>query len=119
MKQQRFNVTNDHLKLLDRMFVGWDDGEFGAPAIDCKRPYGDKDVIENIAEILNVPAKKSKPKDEYASDERYSESQIAKMNEIHQEMKTVLQILVRNAKTGIVFGTYVADAYGNNWTLEK
>lgn len=33
-----FVVTEDHLKLLAQMYVRWEDCEFGAPAIDCKRP---------------------------------------------------------------------------------
>ena len=50
-----FTVTDEHLKLLRGAYVGWDDCEFGAPAIDCKRPYGNSDVIADIAEILEVP----------------------------------------------------------------
>ena len=40
-----FTVTDEHLKLLRRANVDWDDCEFGAPAIDCKRPYGNGDVL--------------------------------------------------------------------------
>jgi hypothetical protein len=47
-----FTVTEDHLKLLRRAYIGWDDCEFGAPGIDPKRPYGNSDVIGDIAEIL-------------------------------------------------------------------
>ena len=39
---ETFNLTVDHIKLLRRANVGWDGGEFGAPAIDYRRvtPYG-------------------------------------------------------------------------------
>lgn len=47
-----FTITEEHLKLLKRNFVGWEDCETGAPAIDCKRPYGNSDVIGDIFELL-------------------------------------------------------------------
>lgn len=51
-KGDRFELTEDHIKLLRRAYVGWEDCETGAPAIDCKRPYGNSDVPEDVAEIL-------------------------------------------------------------------
>ena len=47
-----FELTEEHIKLLRQMCVSWDDCEFGAPAIDCKRPYGNSDVYSDIAKIL-------------------------------------------------------------------
>jgi len=52
---REFTVTKDHLRLLRRTYVWWDEAEFGAPAIDAKRPYGNSHVIRDIAEILDVP----------------------------------------------------------------
>jgi hypothetical protein len=52
--KQYFTVTDEHLKLLRRTNVGWEDGEFGAPSIDCKRPYGNSSVYNDIAEILDI-----------------------------------------------------------------
>jgi hypothetical protein len=51
----RFTITDDHLRLLRRANVSWDETEFGAPEIDCKRPYGNCDVLRDIAEILEIP----------------------------------------------------------------
>ena len=51
----RFTITDDHLRLLRRANVSWDETEFGAPEIDCKRPYGNSDVLGDIAEILEIP----------------------------------------------------------------
>jgi hypothetical protein len=36
------------------MYITWDDCEFGAPACDCKRPYGNSDVYGDMAEILGL-----------------------------------------------------------------
>jgi len=37
--KKRFELKEEHLKLLRNMNVSWDECEFGAPAIDCKKPY--------------------------------------------------------------------------------
>ena len=52
MKKIVFEVKEEHLKLLRKMEVGWNDCEFGAPAIDCKRPFGNSGVFQDIVEIL-------------------------------------------------------------------
>jgi hypothetical protein len=52
---RRFTVTEEHLRLLRRAYVTWTNAEFGAPEIDCKRPYGNSDVYTDIAEILGIP----------------------------------------------------------------
>jgi hypothetical protein len=41
----RFTVSDEHLRLLRRAYVSWDETEFGAPEIDCKRPYGNSDML--------------------------------------------------------------------------
>lgn len=46
------NVSEDHLKLLQRANVRWWDAETGAPCVDPKRPYGNGDVEMDIAKIL-------------------------------------------------------------------
>lgn len=46
-------ITTDHIKLLERMSVDWDgECEYGAPACDFKRPFGNSDVEDDISEIL-------------------------------------------------------------------
>lgn len=52
LKGKTFQVTEAHLKLLKNQYVVWRNCEYGAPAIDCKRPYGNTDVESDIAEIL-------------------------------------------------------------------
>lgn len=49
-----FEVKEEHIKLLRSAYTSWDDCEFGAPAIDCKRSYGNSDVLGDMAEILNI-----------------------------------------------------------------
>jgi hypothetical protein len=44
--------NEDHWTLLGRAFWDWDDCEFGAPSIHPKRPYGNRDVEGDLAELL-------------------------------------------------------------------
>lgn len=82
-----FEVTEDHLKLVKRMYWDWDDSGYdGAPAVGLKRPYGNSDVTGDIVEILgwDTPWEQY---DGYPDDET-----IDRALRIHREMVTVLQI---------------------------
>jgi hypothetical protein len=55
-----FTVTEDHLKLLRHLGNGglyWDPGEGfgGAPCFGCKKPYGNSNVAQDVAEIVDAP----------------------------------------------------------------
>ncbi len=49
-----FTITLTHLMLMQKMYVGWNDDEFGAPEINPKRPYGNSAVLVDVAEILGL-----------------------------------------------------------------
>jgi len=104
MDRITFRITEDHLKLLGRMYIGWDDCEFGAPAVDCKRPYGNSDVYGDIAEILGI---------EPDGDSEFSDADRERMHTLHSEMRRVLQIGVRVGYFKV--GDYHADRYSQDW----
>jgi hypothetical protein len=105
-----FTVTDDHLKLLRRAYVGWDGCEFGAPAIDCKRPYGNSDVIGDIAEILGTPVERLLDEEnEILPDAK------AAFTRLHGETAVVLQIALATGEFRT--GRYVSDRYSANWRL--
>ena len=79
MKRKTFEIKDEHIKLLRNAYIGWDDCEFGAPAIDCKRPYGNSDVYGDIARILDI-------KQEGDDHESYSEEQISYMSKLHNRL---------------------------------
>lgn len=109
---QQFTVTDEHIKLLRAANVGWEDCEFGAPSIDCKRPYGNSDVHADIAEILSITP--------IVSDDRgakFSNEQTDRMDVLHKETKTALQIFLATGE--MKAGRYVADNYDRNWQLQK
>ena len=105
-----FTVTEEHLALLPHQWFDYhEDYEFGAAGVDQKRPYGNSDVYGDIAEHLGIEGDKDSWGDEY-----YTPEQQAHMLKVHQEMATVLNILVRNGQ--VAEGEYKASAYGQDWT---
>jgi hypothetical protein len=103
-----FTITQDHLKLLRRAYVSWEDCEFGAPCIDCKRPYGNSYVEGDIAEILG-----------WSVGEELSFQQLEKASELHQETQTVLQIILSNLPD--LSGKYVQkkEYFDTSWRPAK
>jgi len=107
-----FTITDDHLKLLDRLQMdSWDDCEFGAPSVDPKRPYGNSDVLTDIAEIVGLP---QRPDDDDYWD--FPAEQVQHMVRLHAEMGIVLQIGVTTRQ--FQAGRYVRSGkYGSDWKL--
>jgi hypothetical protein len=98
-----FVLTEDHLKLIDRMYVGWSDVEFGAPEINPKRPYGNSFVEGDIAEILGWHWEEDVNGD--VPEELYERAV-----KIHKETETALQIIL--VTRSFVPGKYVkTDRY--------
>ena len=111
-----FYLREEHLKLLARANWQWQDCEFGAPEMDPKRPYGNSDVISDIAKILGESGELcphcAGPLDE-VNDEKF--------RTIHGELVTALQIVIGEACASLMPGTYknVADEYATpRWVVD-
>jgi hypothetical protein len=113
-EKNEFQLTNDHIKLLSVAYVSWDDGEYGAPAIDCKRPYGNSSVEHDIIEILGWEAKRCPHCDEYL-DEAGAKGLREKAAQIHIETKLALQVILRSRS--FVPGLYRRSPYHQDWKL--
>jgi len=111
-QKQEFTLREQHLKLLSRMNVGWDDAEFGAPCIDPKRPYGNSSVINDLAEILGLEGKTCPHCGEYLE-----EQDEERLTNLHKETETALQIVL--STQSFKPGTYIADKYGIDWKLKE
>lgn len=84
-----FQLTEDHIKLLNRMFVYWDDGSYeGSPCIDSKRPYGNSSVACDVYEIIH-----GKEWD-YDEHDEMPEEIYEQMLVLHRETATALQIVL-------------------------
>lgn len=95
-----FVVQKEHIKLLQNAVVRWEDCEFGAPAIDCKRPYGNSGVYEDMCEILDIPFE--------SMDKDYLRS-------LHAGTSNALQILL--VRGNLVPGRYTSTDYGKTFNL--
>lgn len=106
MQNQQFRVLPEHVILLQRAYVCWEDGENGAPAINCKRPYGNSGLIGDIATILGA-----KPNED--GEVEVSGEEEARLLSLHEGTQTALQIFLR---TGTMTpGLYEASPYRTDW----
>jgi hypothetical protein len=96
MKPTRVNVTRDHLVLLRRMCVGWQDCETGAPEINPKRPYGNSSVEVDIAEMLGW---------DICPHEGLTDEQRHRARILHGDTEAVLQAVLQNLPDSIA-GVY-------------
>lgn len=99
---REFTVTADHLRLLRRAYVWWDETEFGAPMIDAKRPYGNSNVFGDIAEILDVP------ESEWA-DEELNPSLDAEWRFLRLHVETAIALQIALVTGEFRTGRYVRD----------
>jgi hypothetical protein len=109
----KFTVTEQHLKLLRRFQVGWQDCEMGAPEIDPKRPYGNSDVTNDIHEILTgeTIGHRDSKRDSLTDveEDRYKL--------LHNDTENVLQIVLATGQ--FKAGKYECNEYRNDWRLVK
>lgn len=104
---KRFELKSEHIKLLRAAYVDWDDCEYGAPAINCKRPYGSSAVESSIAEVLGY----DKPC--YECGRGWPPD--VDLRALHEETRTALQIILRTGS--FTPGVYEAPDYTQNWRM--
>lgn len=105
-----FEITEDHLKLVRKMHMGWNEDCFGAPGLDCKRPYGDSWVYGDLAEYLGIEPED--PERGFTPDEKMF------MYNVWRDTQTVLQILIDNLDSGIKVGkVYKQDSDTGKWVF--
>lgn len=124
---KRFTLTEDHITLLRAAWVSWGATEearlantlpcppvarFGAPAIDCKRPYGNSCVRQDIASLLLI-----EPVMDCGDhgDGNFTNAQISRIDTVHRETETALQIVLRVGEFRP--GVYEKKDWGGGWLL--
>jgi hypothetical protein len=108
-EKMKFTLTKEHLKLLRRMNVYWEDSCYeGAPAIDQKRPYGNSDVISDIAEIIGVEKVEADDGEFFLP-----KGTRDKCEKLHTETERALQVVL--ASGSFEPGEYQCDQYHSNW----
>ncbi len=102
---KEFELKEEHVKLLSSTYVGWQDCETGAPAIDPKRPYGNSSVALDIYEVLTG---------EFIDDsEDLGEELVDEYMKLHEETETALQIILQTKSFEV--GTYRLIGFGSKW----
>jgi hypothetical protein len=76
MSDDKFLLKEDHIKLVRKMRVGWNELEFGAPTIDPKRPYGNSDVFTDMYKILE------------------KNISVSELSKLHEETRLALEIIL-------------------------
>ncbi len=109
---QEFILTQDHITLLRHANVSWNGMEFGAPGIDPKRPYGNGDVVSDVARLLNI---EPIPTDD--GETHWPLGTTGRVNAIHQELLMALQVVLTSGE--FVPGRYVAYDCDRNWQLQS
>jgi len=107
----KFTITEDHLKLINNMYVEYDDCEFGAPAVNPKRPYGNSAVYADMGEILGIIPTIIDEYDEDCSE--FDDDQVAMMDKLHNETAMAIQIIFKTKKFEV--GDYECEAYSTDW----
>lgn len=85
-----FELTEQHVTLLRHAYVDWDDCEFGAPAINCKRPYGNGDALTDIAKLLHPEFQSMRE----GAQMDWMEDNADRLRTVHEETEIALQIVL-------------------------
>ncbi len=112
-----FVLKPEHIQLLQAAYIDWYDCEFGAPGIDCKRPYGNSSVIQDIAEILDLMPEEIVHEDRYETERTFSLKQEEYMHTLHRETQQALQVILTSQS--FETGLYERPKYGGHWRKVK
>ena len=112
---ERFEVTENHIKLAKRMYWEWNDNGYeGAPAVGLKRPYGNSDVAYDVVDICGLPTITDR-----WGEMSFTEEVAQEAMELHREMDTVMQILTVHADEGLKPGMYVKTSTYNSLSWRR
>ena len=105
-----FVLTDQHLKLIREMCIEFDDGGYdGAPAVNCKRPYGNSgDVAYEVYRVLHDGAEWDWDDD---CDDGMPEDQHQRYHDLHRETAIALQICCM--RMTFETGTFKKTDYGS------
>ena len=115
-----FKLNKDHIKLLQEAEWRWERGEFGAPAIDCKRPFGSSSGIYNdMAEILGIEMVTDKWGDTHlsAEDQAYVEKTWSELLEAIEEIMDNADLLLELTKEIKPKCSDSLNCTYNNWSF--
>jgi len=106
-----FEMTEEHIALVRKLYVT--DGCFDERTVICgKRPFGNSDIVRDIAEILDI-----EPKGE-GEDNEFTEDQEDYIVDLYKGLYKSLQIVLSTGK--FKPGKYTkVDDYSQKWKRVK
>lgn len=105
-----FELKQVHLDLLKQSSIDWEDAEYGAPCIDPKRPYGNSNVEDDIAEIIKL--KKAGNWDR--TEEAWNDNAEELMRDLHLQTQIALEIIL-HCQTFRLGKYRKKEKYGGEW----
>lgn len=106
---QQYELTDDHVKLIRQFSIWWDDGAYdGAPAVDCKRPFGNGDYVSDIAEIIGLEQIEADDGETF-----WPKGTRDRCEQLYRELAEALQVVL--AAGSFEPGVYIASDYRRNW----
>lgn len=102
MRNNRFELKIEHIALLQNMYWEYSDCGTGAPAVDCKRPYGNSYVPPDVAKILGVELDQN-------NEDKYDE-QVREIMQFHYDSHTALEIILQ--RQSFELGTFEKSKNG-------
>ena len=110
----KIEIKNEHIKLLKSLCVEWNSEYYlGAPAVNIKRPYGNSDIIEDIARIIGLELF-----EDAGGDVHLSKEQERSCIKLHKEMEHILQIVCFN--NGVKDGQiWERENKWDDWEMKK
>ncbi len=107
---QKFELTAEHVKLLRHANVCFDPNcEWGSVGLNCKRPFGDSDLITSMAKILEVTPVETD--DEEVHWPKNTSSRMKKLYE--EELPTALSVILSSGS--FEPGIYETERYTTKW----
>ena len=111
-REARFTLRWEHVALLRRANVTWSSTECGAPRIDPKRPFGNSDLLMDIARILGWKLFEDGCGEKHLSKEQHAEAVL-----LHRETETALQVMLAIGSFGL--GEYERGLLRSDFELVK
>lgn len=106
-----FTITKDHIKMMQALCFTWEDCEYGGPAVDCKRPFGNSgrhQIVLDMAQVMGIPQEKIMD-----LQGELIEPEAERLEALYRDMEKVLAIVMRTLS--FEPGTYEAAPYSSKW----
>lgn len=87
---KEFLLTEDHIELISKFYINEGCAEACPPEVNQKRPWGNSDYIDDMAEILGVTVLDEEEYDE----RRYGAEEYHRLEDLYTDLVDALQIVL-------------------------